>query len=133
MSSNRPFYTGTLERIALDTRPGSATTEQKTEFMNKLRSLSNDDLKNWIFDYIENPNYDFTHHSTLMRLYGGVPGYRVFTPSQIMSGVLATAASNPAVGKKISDTLYYFPDTLETYSDNSSTVFAYNLETMSLE
>lgn len=133
MSSNRPFYTGTLERIALDTRPGSATTEQKTEFMNKLRSLSNDDLKNWILDYIENPNYDFTHYSTLMRLYGGVPGYGVFTPSQIMSGVLATAASNPAVGKKISDTLYYFPDTLETYSDNSSTVFAYNLETMSLE
>lgn len=133
MSSNRPFYTGTLERIALDTRPGSATTEQKTEFMNKLRSLSNDDLKNWIFDYIENPNYDFTHHPTLMRLYGGVPGYGVFTPSQIMSGVLATAASNPAVGKKISDTLYYFPDTLETHSDGSSTVFAYNLETMSLE
>ena len=98
-----------------------------------LRSLSNDDLKNWIFDYIENPNYDFTHHSTLMRLYGGVPGYGVFTPSQIMSGVLATAASNPAVGKKISDTLYYFPDTLETHSDGSSTVFAYNLETMSLE
>lgn len=133
MSSNRPFYTGTLERIALDTRPGSATTEQKTEFMNKLRSLSNDDLKNWIFDYIENPNYDFTHHPTLMRLYGGVPGYGAFTPSQIMSGVLATAASNPAVGKKISDTLYYFPDTLETHSDGSSTVFAYNLETMSLE
>lgn len=133
MSSNRPFYTGTLERIALDTRPGSATTEQKTEFMNKLRSLSNDDLKNWMLDYIENPNYDFTHYSTLMRLYGGVPGYGVFTPSQIMSGVLATAASNPAVGKKISDTLYYFPDTLETHSDNSSTVFAYNLETMSLE
>ena len=35
MSSNRPFYTGTLQRIALDTRPGSATPEQKTELMNK--------------------------------------------------------------------------------------------------
>lgn len=130
MSSNRPFYTGTLQRIALDTRPGSATPEQKTELMNKLRSLSNDDLKNWIYDYIENPN--MTHRSTLMRLYGGVPAYGVFTPSQIMSGVLAQAVSS-GLGKKVSDTMYYFPDTLEQHPDGSSTVYVYNIEDMTVE
>lgn len=57
--------------------------------MNKFRSLNNDDLKNWIFDYINNPNYDMTHHPTLLRLYNnGYPTHGVFTPSQIMSGVL---------------------------------------------
>lgn len=132
MSSNRPFYTGNLERIPLNPQPGSATEDQKTELMNKLRSLSNDDLKNWIFDYIEHPNYDFTHHSTLMRLYGGFPATGVFTPSQIMSGVL-TQAIYSGLGKKISDTMYYFPDTLERHSDGSSTVFVYNLGTMALE
>lgn len=132
MSSNRPFYTGTLDRISLNTQPGSATAEQKTELMNKLNSLSTDDLKNWIFDYIENPNYDFTHHSTLMRLYGGVPAYGTFTPSQIMSGVL-TQAIYSGLGKKISDTMYYFPDTLEQHSDGSSTVYVYNLDSMALE
>lgn len=130
MSSNRPFYTGTLQRIALDTRPGSATPEQKTELMNKLRSLSNDDLKNWIYDYIENPN--MTHRSTLMRLYGGIPAYGVFTPSQIMSGVLAQAVSS-GLGKKVSDTMYYFPDTLEQHPDGSSTVYVYNTEDMTVE
>lgn len=100
--------------------------------MNKLNSLSNDDLRNWIFDYIENPNYDFTHHSTLMRLYGGVPAYGVFTPSQIMSGVL-TQAIYSGLGKKISDTMYYFPDTLEKHPDGSSTVYVYNLDNMALE
>lgn len=132
MSSHRPFYTGTLDRISLNTQPGSATAEQKTELMNKLNSLSNDDLRNWIFDYIENPNYDFTHHSTLMRLYGGVPAYGVFTPSQIMSGVL-TQAIYSGLGKKISDTMYYFPDTLEKHPDGSSTVYVYNLDNMALE
>lgn len=132
MSSNRPFYTGNLERIPLNPQPGSATEDQKTELMNRLRSLSNDDLKNWIFDYIEHPNYDFTHHSTLMRLYGGFPASGVFTPSQIMSGVL-TQAIYSGLGKKISDTMYYFPDTLERHSDGSSTVFVYNLGTMALE
>lgn len=132
MSSNRPFYTGTLQRIPLNTQPGSATAEQKTELMNKLRSLSNNDLKNWIYDYIENPDYDMTHHSTLMRLYGGVPAYGVFTPSQIMSGVL-TQAINSGLGKKISDTMYYFPDTLEKHPDGSSTVYVYNLENMAVE
>ena len=130
MSSNRPFYTGTLQRIALDTSPGSATPEQKISLMNKLRSLSNDDLKNWIYDYIENPN--MTHRSTLMRLYGGVPAYGVFTPSQIMSGVLAQAVSS-GLGKKVSDTMYYFPDTLEQHPDGSSTVYVYNIEDMTVE
>lgn len=132
MSSNRPFYTGKVDKISLNTQPGSATQEQKTELMNKLNSLSNDDLKNWIFDYIENPNYDFTHHSTLMRLYGGVPAYGLFTPSQIMSGVLSQAIYS-GLGKKISDTMYYFPDTLEEHPDGSSTVYVYNLDTLSLE
>lgn len=130
MSSNRPFYTGTLQRIALDTSPGSATLEQKISLMNKLRSLSNDDLKNWIYDYIENPN--MTHRSTLMRLYGGIPAYGVFTPSQIMSGVLAQAVSS-GLGKKVSDTMYYFPDTLEQHPDGSSTVYVYNIEDMTVE
>lgn len=132
MSSNRPFYTGNLEQISLDTQPGTATEEQKTQLMNKLRSLSNEDLKNWIFDYIENPNYDFTHHPTLVRVLGAVPAYGVFTPSQIMSGVLAQAIYN-RLGKKISDTAYYFPDTLERHPDGSSTVFVYNLDDMALE
>lgn len=132
MSSNRPFYTGNLERIPLSTQLGTATGEQKTQLMNKLRSLSNDDLKNWIFDYIENPNYDFTHHPTLVRVFGAVPAYGVFTPSQIMSGVLAQAIYS-GLGKKISDTAYYFPDTLEHHPDGSSTVFVYNLEDMALE
>lgn len=132
MSSNRPFYTGKVDKISLNTRPGSATQEQKTELRNKLNSLSNDDLKNWIFDYIENPNYDFTHHPTLMRLYGGVPAYGLFTPSQIMSGVLSQAIYS-GLGKKISGTMYYFPDTLEEHPDGSSTVYVYNLDTLSLE
>lgn len=132
MSSNRPFYTGKVDKISLNTRPGSATQEQKTELRNKLNSLSNDDLKNWIFDYIENPNYDFTHHPTLMRLYGGVPAYGLFTPSQIMSGVLSQAIYS-GLGKKISGTMYYFPDTLEEHPDGSSTVYVYNLGTLSLE
>ncbi len=130
MSSNRPFYTGTLQRIALDTSPGSATPEQKTELMNKLRSLSNDDLKTWIYDYIENPN--MTHRSNLMRLYGVVPSYEVFTPGQIMSGVLAQAVSS-GLGKKVSDTMYYFPDTLEQHPDGSSTVYVYNTKDMTVE
>lgn len=132
MSSIRPFYTGNLDRIPLNTQPERATNEQKTELMNKLSSLSNNDLKNWILDYIENPNYDFTHYPTLMRLYGGVPAYGVFTPSQIMSGVLAQAIY-AGLGRKISDTAYYFPDTLEKHPDNSSTVYVYNLNNMSLE
>lgn len=132
MSSNRPLYTGNLEKIYLDAQPGTATEEQKTQLMNKLRSLSNEDLKNWIFDYIENPNYDFTHHPTLLRMFGAVPAYGVFTPSQIMSGVLAQAIYN-RLGKKISDTAYYFPDTIEHHPDKSSTVFVYNLEDMALE
>lgn len=132
MSSHRPFYTGNLERISLDTQPGRATEAQKTELMNKLRSLSNNDLKNWIFDYIGHPNLDYTNYPTLRRLYGGVPASGLFTPSQIMSGVLAQAIYS-GLGKKISDTMYYFPDTLETHSDGSSTVFVYNLETMALE
>lgn len=132
MSSHRPFYIGTLDRISLNTQPGNATAEQKTELINKLNSLSKDDLRNWIFDYIENPNYDFTRHPTLMRLYGGVPAYGVFTPSQVMSGVL-TQAIYSGLGKKISDTMYYFPDTLEKHPDGSSTVYVYNLDNMALE
>lgn len=132
MSSNRPFYIGNLDKISLDTRLGTATQEQKTQLMSKLRSLSNDDLKNWIFDYIENPNYDFTNYKMIRRLYEGVPAYGLFTPSQIMSGVLTQAIYN-GLGKKISDTAYYFPDTLEKHPDGSSTVYVYNLDTLSLE
>ena len=132
MSSNRPFYTGNLARLPLNTQPGRATESEKTQFMNKLRSLSNEDIITWVKDAIENPGLDHTHHPFMLRLYGGVPANGVFTSSQILSGVLTQAIYN-GLGKKVSDTMYYFPDTLERHSDGSSTVFVYNLETMAVE
>lgn len=133
MSSNRPFYMGALDKIPISSTNGTANSQQVTELTNKLRSLSNNDLKNWIYDYIENPNYDFTHHPTLMRIYGGAfPSYDIFTPGQIMRSVLAQAIYN-GLGKKVTDTLYYFPDTLEKHTDGSSTVYTYNVETQSLD
>lgn len=132
MSSNRPFYIGQLDRISIGEQDGNASYSEVNALVNRLDSLGNEALKNWIFDYIENPTYDMTHHPTMLQIFGGAVRYGAYTPSQIMRGVLARAIEN-GLGKKASDTLYYFPDTLEQHSDGSSTVYAYNLETQSLD
>lgn len=127
MNSSHPFYTGRLDQRTLGSQVGRANPQQITEMTNRLSSLNNDQILNMIYDYIEDPSYDFTHHDNILRLYGGYPRAGMFTSNQIMNGVFAQAIRN-GLGKKISDTLYYFPDTLETHPDNSSTVYVYDTQ-----
>ena len=129
MSSNRPFYTGQLATaIPIGTQVGTANEQQKTELRNRLGSLSRDDIRDWLLSYIVNPNYDFSQYPTLRRMYGGSPISGLFTNAQYISGVLEQAAKMGEL-KNISGTnTYYIPSTLETYADNSSTVYVYDAD-----
>ena len=129
MSSNRPFYTGQLATaIPIGTQVGTANEQQKTELRNRLGSLSRDDIRDWLLSYIVDPNYDFSQYPTLRRMYGGSPISGLFTNAQYISGVLEQAAKMGEL-KNISGTnTYYIPSTLETYADNSSTVYIYDAD-----
>ena len=129
MSSNRPFYTGQLATtIPIGTQVGTANEQQKTELRNRLGSLSRDDIRDWLLSYIVDPNYDFSQYPTLRRMYGGSPISGLFTNAQYISGVLEQAAKMGEL-KNISGTnTYYIPSTLETYADNSSTVYVYDAD-----
>lgn len=130
VSSSIPTYT--LDRIVLNPQVGHATEQQQIELINRLGSLTNQQLKNWIGSYITHPEYDYTHYNYIIGLYGGVPSSGMFTSDQIMSGVLAQAL-NKGLGQQISKNLYYFPFTLEHQPDGKQTVYVYNLDNFSLE
>lgn len=132
MGSNHPFYNGAIDSRVIGGQVGNANPQQITEMANRLSSLNNDQVLNMIYDYIEDPSYDFTHHDNVIRVYGGLPRAGVFTSNQIMKGIFNQAIRN-GLGKKISDTLYYFPDTLETHPDNSATVYVYDTQNNILE
>ena len=123
MSTNRPFYSGSLDSISL-TETGNATEEDKQELLNTFGSLTVDQIKHILGGFITHPEGNFTSHKDILSL-GNILKKGKFTSHQVISGVIYWAIQR-GLGKQLTDNVYYFPFTKSDRQDGSSTVYVYD-------
>ena len=123
MSTNRPFYSGSLDSISL-TETGNATEEDKQELLNTFRSLTDNQIKHILGGFITHPEGNFTSHRDILSL-GKILKKDKFTSHQVISGVIYWAIQR-GLGKQLTDNVYYFPFTKSDRQDGSSTVYVYD-------
>lgn len=123
MSTNRPFYSGSLDSISL-TETGNATEEDKQELLNTFRSLTDNQIKHILGGFITHPEGNFTSHRDILSL-GNILQKDKFTSHQVISGVIYWAIQR-GLGKQLTDNVYYFPFTKSDRQDGSSTVYVYD-------
>ena len=123
MSTNRPFYSGSLDSISL-TETGNATEEDKQELLNTFRSLTDNQIKHILGGFITHPEGNFTSHRDILSL-GKILRKDKFTSHQVISGVIYWAIQR-GLGKQLTDNVYYFPFTKSDRQDGSSTVYVYD-------
>lgn len=123
MSTNRPFYSGSLDSIPL-TETGSADEEDKQELLNTFRSLTDNQIKHILGGFITHPEGNFTSHTDILSL-GKILKKDKFTSHQVISGVIYWAIQR-GLGRQLTDNVYYFPFTKSDRQDGSSTVYVYD-------
>ena len=123
MSTNRPFYSGSLDSIPL-TETGNATEEDKQELLNTFRSLTDNQITHILGGFITHPEGNFTSHKDILSL-GNILKKDKFTSHQVISGVIYWAIQR-GLGKQLTDNVYYFPFTKSDRQDGSSTVYVYD-------
>lgn len=123
MSTNRPFYSGSLDSIPL-TESGYATKEDKQALLNTFGSLTVDQIKHILGGFITHPEGNFTSHKDILSL-GNILKNGNFTSHQVISGVIYWAIQR-GLGKQLTDNVYYFPFTKLDKQDGSSTVYVYD-------
>ena len=123
MSTNRPFYSGSLDSIPL-TETGSADEEDKQELLNTFRSLTDNQIKHILGGFITHPDGNFTSHTDILSL-GKILKKDKFTSHQVISGVIYWAIQR-GLGRQLTDNVYYFPFTKKDRQDGSSTVYVYD-------
>ena len=123
MSTNRPFYSGSLDSIPL-TESGYATEEDKQALLNTFGSLTVDQIKHILGGFITHPDGNFTAHKDILSL-GNILKKGKFTSHQVISGVIHWAIKR-GLGKQLTDNAYYFPFTKLDRPDGSSTVYVYD-------
>lgn len=123
MSTNRPFYSGSLDSISL-TETGNATEEDKQELLNTFRSLTDNQIKHILGGFITHPDGNFTSHRDILSL-GKILKKDKFTSHQVISGVIYWAIER-GLGRQLTDNVYYFPFTKSDRQDGSSTVYVYD-------
>lgn len=123
MSTNRPFYSGSLDSIPL-TETGNATEEDKQELLNTFRSLTDNQIKHILGGFITHPEGNFTSHRDILSL-GNILKKDKFTSHQVISGVIYWAIQR-GLGRLLTDNVYYFPFTKSDRQDGSSTVYVYD-------
>ena len=123
MSTNRPFYSGSLDSIPL-TETGSADEEDKQELLNTFRSLTDNQIKHILGGFITHPDGNFTSHTDILSL-GKILKKDKFTSHQVISGVIYWAIQR-GLGRQLTDNVYYFPFTKLDRQDGSSTVYVYD-------
>lgn len=123
MSTNRPFYSGSLDSIPL-TESGDATEDDKQELLNTFRSLTDNQIKHILGGFITHPEGNFTSHRDILSL-GKILKKGKFTSHQVISGVIYWAIER-GLGKQLTDNAYYFPFTKSDRQDGSSTVYVYD-------
>lgn len=123
MSTNRPFYSGSLDSIPL-TETGDATEDDKQELLNTFRSLTNNQITHILGGFITHPEGNFTSHKDILSL-GNILKKDKFTSHQVISGVIYWAIQR-GLGKQLTDNVYYFPFTKSDGQDGSSTVYVYD-------
>lgn len=123
MSTNRPFYSGSLDSIPL-TESGNATEEDKQELLNTFRSLTDNQITHILGGFITHPEGNFTSHRDILSL-GKILKKDKFTSHQVISGVIYWAIQR-GLGKQLTDNVYYFPFTKSDRQDGSSTVYVYD-------
>lgn len=123
MSTNRPFYSGSLDSIPL-TESGSADEEDKQELLNTFRSLTDNQIRHILGGFITHPDGNFTSHRDILSL-GKILKKDKFTSHQVISGVIYWAIQR-GLGRQLTDNVYYFPFTKSDRQDGSSTVYVYD-------
>ena len=123
MSTNRPFYSGSLDSIPL-TETGNASEEDKQELLNTFRSLTDNQITHILGGFITHPEGNFTSHQDILSL-GKILKKDKFTSHQVISGVIYWAIQR-GLGKQLTDNVYYFPFTKSDRQDGSSTVYVYD-------
>lgn len=123
MSTNRPFYSGSLDSIPL-TETGNATEDDKQALLNKFGSLTVDQIKHILGGFITHPEGNFTSHKDILSL-GNILKNGKFTSHQVISGVIYWAIQR-GLGRQLTDNVYYFPFTKSDRQDGSSTVYVYD-------
>lgn len=123
MSTNRPFYSGSLDSIPL-TETGDATEDDKQELLNTFRSLTNNQITHILGGFITHPEGNFTSHKDILSL-GNILKKGKFTSHQVISGVIYWAIQR-GLGRQLTDNVYYFPFTKSDRQDGSSTVYVYD-------
>lgn len=123
MSTNRPFYSGSLDSIPL-TETGNADEDAKQALLNTFGSLTVDQIKHILGGFITHPEGDFTSHKDILSL-GNILKKGKFTSHQVISGVIYWAIQR-GLGRQLTDNVYYFPFTKSDRQDGSSTVYVYD-------
>ena len=123
MSTNRPFYSGSLDSIPL-TETGNADEDAKQALLNTFGSLTVDQIKHILGGFITHPEGDFTSHKDILSL-GNILKKGKFTSHQVISGVIYWAIQR-GLGRLLTDNVYYFPFTKSDRQDGSSTVYVYD-------
>lgn len=123
MSTNRPFYSGSLDSIPL-TETGNADEVDKQELLNTFRSLTVDQIQHILGGFITHPEGNFTSHKDILSL-GNILKKGKFTSHQVISGVIYWAIQR-GLGRQLTDNVYYFPFTKSDKPDGSSTVYVYD-------
>lgn len=123
MSTNRPFYSGSLDSIPL-TESGYATEEDKQALLNTFESLTVNQIKHILGGFITHPEGNFTSHRDILSL-GNILQKDKFTSHQVISGVIYWAIQR-GLGRQLTDNVYYFPFTKKDRQDGSSTVYVYD-------
>lgn len=128
MNSNHPLYTGQLlNPITIGTDRGYLSNDELAQFRRQVGTLSNNDLQDWFYQYINDPTADQFWDPRFLQLFGGKqPLYGYLTSNQVAQEFLNQMITNQLMTQITGSNTYYIPDTLKTYDNGASTVFMYN-------